>query len=110
MYSDFNYMAIEDNCKKLSTEMLKIPYEIFVSKCLSILQRVLKTYLMYPRISLESGLSQSLYSYLYFYKLKYHLVSSVDIVTTKIILLISKNGLLVSLGVNLNKEPESGML
>ena len=58
----------------------------------------MKTYLIYPRIMVETGLGQSLYTYLYFYKLKYHLISSVDIVTIKLLLLICKDGLLISLG------------
>lgn len=38
-----------------------------------------------------TGLGQSLYAYLYYYKIKYHLLSSVDIVCIKSFLLLHTN-------------------
>ena len=56
-----------------------------------------ETYLLYPKISNLPGLSQSLYPYSYYYRLKFHLLFSTDIVTLKILILINNSKLSLNL-------------
>lgn len=46
------------------------------------------TYMLYPKTIALTGLGQSLYNYLFFYKIKYHLLSSNDIICLKMFILL----------------------
>lgn len=66
--------------------MLEVQNGQFSESCFKIMQKVFETYLFYAKIVSEPGLSQSLYGYSYFYKLKFHMLFSTDVVALKLLL------------------------
>lgn len=50
---------------------------------------MINTYLVYPKTIAEPGFRQSMYLYLAYYKIKYHMLSSTDILSLKLLSLTS---------------------
>ena len=56
--------------------------------CSNLLRRMVRTYFFYAKSVAEPGFGHSLYPYLYFYKIKNRLMSSIDILAIKTFLLM----------------------
>lgn len=77
----------KDSVSELA-KVLKIDGAAMEANCCNMVRRMFRAYFHYAKCMVEPGFSNTLYPYLYFYKIKSRIMSSLDILSIKIGLLI----------------------